>query len=92
MRIVWSLAALAQLRAAHRYLAQENPRAALDFLAVLERLEADLARFPELGARTLQRGVRSFPIRRYRYRLFYKVERDAIRIIRLRHASRRPLK
>ena len=91
MKVAWSLAALAQLRAAHRYLSKENPRAASEFLAALEALEENLSHFPKMGVRTKQPGVMAFPLVRYRYRLFYKIERDEIRIIRIRHTSRRPL-
>ncbi len=90
MRVVWTRGAGAQLQAAYRYLAKESPQAAVGFLDAVEQVAADLRRFPEAGYRTDQPGVRSLPIRRYRYRVYYQVAPDAVRIIRIRHTSRQP--
>jgi plasmid stabilization system protein ParE len=77
---------------ARRYLAAENPRAALAFLSALEALEADIGRFPEMGYRTTQPGVLMLPLLRFHYRVFYRIVGDEIRTVRLRHTARRPLK
>jgi toxin ParE1/3/4 len=47
--------------------------------------------FPELGrARgNLGPGVRSFRVRRFRHVLFYRLETDAIVLLRLLHGARR---
>jgi toxin ParE1/3/4 len=92
MRVVWTRGAGSQLRTAYRYLAKESPMAAAAFLDAVEELEANLARFPAIGFESHHRGVRSLPISRYRYRIFYRVDADAVRIIRIRHTSRRPMR
>ncbi|HKH32650.1 MAG TPA: type II toxin-antitoxin system RelE/ParE family toxin [Beijerinckiaceae bacterium] len=53
MRVVWTRGAGSQLRAAYRYLAQENRQAAAAFLNAVEKLEANLARFPGSVSRAL---------------------------------------
>jgi plasmid stabilization system protein ParE len=58
----------------------------------VEELEANLSRFPDIGSGTTQRGILSLPLSRYRYRVYYRVDPDAVRIIRIRHTSRRPPK
>jgi addiction module RelE/StbE family toxin len=92
MRVVWTRGAGSRLRAAYRYLANENRQAAWAFLNAVETLEANLAHFPEIGFESGYGGVRSLPIPRFRYRVFYRVDEDAVRIIRIRHTSRRPLR
>jgi plasmid stabilization system protein ParE len=43
-----------------------------------------------MGVRTDEPGVIMFPLVRYRYLIFYKiVDGEEIRIIRVRHASRK---
>jgi plasmid stabilization system protein ParE len=48
-----------------------------------------LREYPGMGAVTDEPGVIMFPLVRYRYLIFYKVLSDEVRIIRVRHASRK---
>jgi toxin ParE1/3/4 len=73
--------------------AKENPAAAA---AVVERIElfSLLSRHPHLGRLTRKEGVRVLSVDRYPYVVFYRLlEQEAeIRILRVRHTARRPLK
>jgi toxin ParE1/3/4 len=82
------LRALAQVRAAHAYIARDSPGAALAFLDALKALEANLAAFPRIGSETDRPGVMVFPLVRYRYLVFYEIAGNEVRIVRVRHASR----
>jgi toxin ParE1/3/4 len=50
-----------------------------------------IAEYPEAAPRVEQRlGVRVIPLVRYPYKLFYRVFADRVRILHIRHTSRRP--
>jgi plasmid stabilization system protein ParE len=52
---------------------------------------ARLAVMPESGLRLPQRpNVWVVPLVRYPFKIFYTIERDAITILHIRHAARRP--
>ncbi len=90
MRVRWSPRALAQLRAAHAYIEQDNPRAAREFVEAANALAELLGQYPDMGVQTNGPGVIMFPLVRYRYLIFYRVLRgEEVRIIRMRHASRK---
>jgi len=72
-------------------------------LADLRKLSADsratfgdavaiaLAEHLESAPRVIERpGIRVFPLIRYPYKIFYRVLEDRIRILHIRHTSRRP--
>ena len=92
MKVSWSPRALAQLRAAHTYIAQNNPGAADEFVEAADALAGLLGEYPGMGVVTDEPGVIMFPLVRYRYLIFYKVLSDEVRIIRVRHASRKQRK
>lgn len=93
MKVTWSLRALVQFQKAHAYIAQNNVSAAVAFLDATENLAKLLAVNPSIGLATDESGVIVFPLVRYQYLLFYKITaRKEIRIIRLRHTSRKPLR
>jgi len=90
MKVRWSKRALAQLRAAHDHIKNDNPSAASEFVEATNSLADLLGQFPGMGVRTSESGVIMFPLVRYRYLVFYKImNSNEIRIIRVRHASRR---
>lgn len=46
---------------------------------------------PEAAPQVVQRpGMRVFPLLRYPYKIFYRVLSDRVRIVHIRHMSRRP--
>jgi toxin ParE1/3/4 len=52
---------------------------------------AHIAEHPEAAAPVIERpGMRVIPLIRYPYKIFYRVFEDRIRILHIRHASRRP--
>jgi plasmid stabilization system protein ParE len=90
MRVRWNKRALLQLRAAHDYIKGENPHAASEFVGAANSLADLFGEYPGMGVRTDEPSVIMFPLVRYRYLIFYKiVNGEEIRIIRLRHASRK---
>jgi plasmid stabilization system protein ParE len=90
MSVAWTKGALKQLWAAHDWIEKENPTAAYEFLEAVTALVDLLGEFPGMGVQTGQPGVFMFPLVRYRYLIFFRVvRRKEVRIIRIRHASRK---
>ncbi len=93
MKVRYSKRALAQLEQIHTYIAQHNPRAAGRVLARIEELCEKLADFPGMGQRTNHPDIRSLPVVRYPYVVFYTIipDDDEVRILRVRHGRQRPI-
>lgn len=92
MKVEYSKRALADLRKiSSYYLETDNARIATAIGSRIREVVAYVAQLPESGRRVAQRpGVRVVPLLRYRYRIFYRVIGDTIRIVHIRHSSRRP--
>jgi addiction module RelE/StbE family toxin len=94
MRVSYSPRALAQLERIFADIAAENPIAAAAVVDRIEELVSLLSEHPHIGRPTSKEGVRILSVGRYPYLVFYRVleEKDEIRILRVRHTARRPLK
>jgi toxin ParE1/3/4 len=92
MRVEYSRQALADLRQIAAYYTRSgNPAVAESIAARIQEVAARLAEFPLSGRAVAQRrGVRVVTLPRYRYKIFYRVIRDAVRIVHIRHTSRVP--
>jgi toxin ParE1/3/4 len=92
MRVEYSKRAIADLRRIVTYYARSgNPAVADRIGARIEEVVAQIARSPLSGRYVVQRpGVRVALLVSYRYKIFYRVAGDTIRIIHIRHTSRRP--
>jgi toxin ParE1/3/4 len=91
LRVVWTAFSLANVRAVRAYLAQFNPIAADELAARLVEAGNSLEAFPHRGRPVPGTGMRerlsvSPSIIRYR------VTRDEVVILRVRHGARRPTK
>jgi toxin ParE1/3/4 len=50
-----------------------------------------ISEHPEGAPRVIERpGVRMFPLTQYPYKVFYRILDDRVRILHIRHTSRRP--
>jgi toxin ParE1/3/4 len=92
MRIEYSKRAIADLRQIATYYARSGEPAVAESIATrIQEVVARLVELPLTGSAVAQRpGVRVVPLLRYRYKIFYRVIGDAIRILHIRHTSRRP--
>ncbi len=89
MRVIWSPQALRQVERASDYLLDFNPRAAVRLAEGLVAAGDSLAHFPDRGrpvhGTDMRELVTAFP-----YVIRYRVVRDTVHILRVRHTSRRP--
>ena len=90
MKLQYRAQALADIDAIHRYLEERSPSGAR---SVLRAIYASIQLIAETSLsyqRTDDPDIRAHVVRRYRYKIFYKVADDAVEIIHVRHTSRRP--
>src|SRR5882672_8126095 len=90
-RISYRNGALRNIEAIHRLISRDRPRAADGIVERIRGRINDLLQFPEQGRESPRRGHRELPIAGTPYIVTYRVGRDDIQIVRVRHGARRPL-
>jgi toxin ParE1/3/4 len=93
MKLVYSRRALADLaEIAAYYTASASPAIADSIGRRFEDVIDRILRVPEAAPKLSQRShVRAVAVIRYPFRIFYRVRKDTIDILHVRHTSRRPL-
>jgi plasmid stabilization system protein ParE len=92
MILRWTAGALADLESIHAYQKLHWPAMRAPFEARLTAIERRIIEFPLSGPEVGQRpGVRVAAFLDFPYRLFYRVEANAIEILAVRHTSRRSM-
>ena len=89
MRIRFTARARANLDAIFRYIASDNPEDAANLVEGIEHLIEKLSTYPDLGHPTRPPGRRVLTVPRAPYQVFYRVTEHEIRILMVRHTSRR---
>lgn len=92
MKLRFTARALADLADIESYLRIRNPSAA-ERVGVAVRHATEVISAHPYAGQALRRGVRRYPVSRYPYLVFYEVDEMAeeVRIVTIRHASRRPI-
>ena len=90
MQVIWSPTALREVARIFDYLRDFNPRAAADVAAGLIEAGDSLALFSHQGRPVPNDDLREL-VTSYPYIIRYRIGRDTVRILRVRHTSRRPL-
>jgi len=91
MIIRWTAGALSDLEAIENFQKLHWPTVRARFEARLTAIERRILEFPRGAPEVEQRpGIRVVAVVDFPYRLFYRVGRDAIDVLALRHTSRRP--
>jgi toxin ParE1/3/4 len=91
MRLTYRQRALGDLDDIFQYLQKRNPVGARNVLRAINGAIRAIAELPEASERTSNPHIRVRLVAEYRYKIFYRiVDADTIRIIHIRHASRRP--
>lgn len=88
-RLNWSNRSIRDLKTIRGRIAKDNPYAASRVVAKIEAAGESLSSFPERGvlvADGLRRLATVSP-----YLIFYRVSDEAVSIVHIRHAARRPL-
>jgi toxin ParE1/3/4 len=91
MRIVFTDEALRDLDEILEFIATHYPAIALPFRQRLRAVLQRIGKWPKSGEEVEQRpGVHVAPLIRYPYRIFYQTTTDAVEILHIHHAARRP--
>jgi plasmid stabilization system protein ParE len=92
MKIEYTNRAVADLRKASADSRRTfGDRVAAELEARIREVVAHVAENPEATPQILARpGVRMVPLVRYPYNIFYRILQDRVRILHIRHTSRRP--
>jgi toxin ParE1/3/4 len=73
------------------YVSSDDPATGERVALRIREVVARIARAPRSGRPIPERpGVRVVPLLRYRYNVFYAATDDGVRILHIRHSSRRP--
>lgn len=88
MKVRYTPRALAELDEIYNYLDDRSPKSARHIEQLIRRLVEGLADFPEAGRVTDLAGVRALLAGRFPYLILYRVLRDEIHILHIRHTSR----
>ena len=90
MKIVWSPEAIEDLVSLRAYIAEDNPAAARRVvLHLIRSVEQLLPDNPQIGRPGRVPGTRELVIPRTPYIVPYRLQRNAIQILRVYHAARR---
>jgi len=79
----------AEVVANRRWYAQRSQAAAAAFIAEIDDAIARIGESPETWPR-YRRGTRRFVLRRFPFSVVYRVEEDAVYVVAVAHAQRRP--
>jgi toxin ParE1/3/4 len=88
MKVHYTDTALAEIDEICSYIARENPKAAADLAAAIERTIIRLAKRPKSAPIVHGVKVRAKLVERYQYRVFFEAEEDSL-IVRNVRSTRR---
>jgi toxin ParE1/3/4 len=90
MKVRYRPLALVDLENISTFLNERSPAGERNVLRAIRNAIDEIAAHPQSAPRTSIPDIRVKILGRYRYKIFYSVGADAIEIIHVRHAARRP--
>ena len=91
MRLRYTPRARGDIEQIYRFLQERSPAGARNVLRAIYAGVQFISEFPQASERTDDPQVRVRIVRRYRYRVFYRIiDDDTAEILHVRHTSRRP--
>ena len=91
MIAVYAPRALRDLEEISAYLSERSPAGATNVVAAIKASIDALEAFPEMAPTADDAGHRRLPVLRFPYVIFYRIDRNEILILHIRHTSRRPI-
>jgi toxin ParE1/3/4 len=89
MKVVWTDTALRDLEDITGYVLAHYPTVAAALERRIRLVVTRIGRWPESARRSTHRdGVRTVPLGRYPYRIFYRVDADTVFILYVHHTAR----
>jgi len=92
MKLRYSRRATHDLASIHDYLVERSLIGTANVLAAIYLAIEFIRQHPQAAERTTITGVSAKTVKKYRFRIFYRVREqdDTIEIVHVRHTSRRP--
>ncbi|MBI5470291.1 type II toxin-antitoxin system RelE/ParE family toxin [Candidatus Kaiserbacteria bacterium] len=87
MKVRYSARSNAQISAIHEYIREKNETAAAMVIARIRETARKLTRLPHLGHPTNEGNVRVIAVPRFPFVIFYKINKNVIVILNVRHTS-----
>lgn len=91
MKVRYTATALDEIEGIFTYIVKDNPRAASDVIAAIEKTVARLSEYPRSAVETDLQDVRVALALPHPYLIFYSVEGGSLVIRNVRHAARKRL-
>ncbi len=89
MKVIYTDEALRDLDQILTFLASNYPSITGGFQKRLRSVERRIGKWPMSAEEVRQRaGVRVIPLRRYPYKIFYRITSEAVEILHIHHAAR----
>jgi plasmid stabilization system protein ParE len=90
MRVRYTPRASRNIETIYQYLQKRSPSGATKVIASIRATVDYIAEQPLGSEATDHPDIRMKLVTDYRYKIFYRIRGDAIEIVHIRHASRRP--
>ncbi|SRR6266487_220114 len=89
MKVIYTDEALRDLDQILTFLVSNYPSITAAFQKRLRSVERRIGKWPMSAEEVRQRaGVRVIPLRRYPYKIFYRITSEAVEILHIHHAAR----
>ena len=88
MRVRYTPRARADLGNIYDYISERSARGAKSVKARIKKTVSNLGRMPNMGRETSMKNVRTIPVPRYPYVVFYRNKHDEVHIVHIRHGAR----
>jgi toxin ParE1/3/4 len=92
VKVRYTPRALGDIDQIYKYLDKRSASGALNVLLAIYAGAQFVAERPAAAERTEDPNVRVKVVRRYRYKIFYRLAGESVEILHVRHSSRRPWK
>lgn len=90
MKVTYQNRALFDLDEIFLYIYKRNPGGARNVIDAIHDAVAQIGDFPLSTERTSRRDIHVKVVRKYPYKIFYRLGADRVEVLHVRHAARRP--
>lgn len=88
MKLRWTRPSLNDLSEIHAYIAEQNPKAALNVARIIRAQAEGLTAHPLMGRSGRIEGTRELIVSGYPYMIAYRVTKETVDLLAVRHMAR----
>ena len=90
MKVTYSNRALFEIEEIFLYIQKRSPGGARNVIDAIDDAIAQIEEYPLSAERTSRQGIHVKVVRKYSYKIFYRVGVGHVEIVHVRHTARRP--